>query len=241
MLSELITPMAFTLVRDSISQLIANERDNQIVMALQAGKTNEQIADEIDFTVYPKRFRVPSVKEMPCVYVYFNRMDFPQEMQATNENYALGNLVIEFYCCGESTADKTADENAETRLEYFAAQLYKIMCSEQNVYKGTNKIVTHNRLKSWQRILTPDELNQAATVLGASWEFEIGFNEPAYYNDTIRIQEFYTTLHIQDEFIDPFVRILLENSEDDSGENSEEVSDENSEEDSGENSEDTNI
>lgn len=210
MLKELITPMAFTLVRDSVSQLIANERDEQIKLALAAGKTNEEISDKIDFTVYPKRFRIPDVKDMPCVYVYFNRMDYPQEMQATNENYALGNLVVEFYCCGESTANATADENAEIRLNYLAAQLYKILCSEQNVFKGTNKIVTHNRLKSWQRILTPDELNQVATVLGASFEFELGFNEPAYYNNTVQIKEFYTTLHIKDEFIDPFVRVLLD-------------------------------
>ena len=210
MLKELITPMAFTLVRDSVSQLIANERDEQIRLAIKAGKTNDEITDEIDFTVYPKRFRVPDVKDMPCVYVYFNRMDFPQELQATNENYALGNLIIEYYCCGESTDESTADENAEIRLNYLTAQLYKILCSEQNIYKGTNKIVTHNRLKSWQRILTPDELNQAATVLGASFEFEIGFKEPAYYNDTVKIKEFYGTLHIRDEFIDPFIRVLLD-------------------------------
>ena len=212
MLNELITPMVFTLVRDSVSQLIADERDRQIELALAAGKTSEYIQDNIDFTVYPKRFRVPAVNDMPCVYVYFNRMDYPQELQATNENYALGNLIVEFYCCGESTTEATADENAEIRLNYLAAQLYKILCSEQNVYKGTNKVVTHNRLKSWQRILTPDELNQTATVLGASFEFELRFKEPAYYNDTVKIKEFYTTLHIKDDFIDPFVRVML-NSE----------------------------
>lgn len=209
MLNKLITPMVFTLVRDSVSQLIADERDRQIELALAAGKTSEYIQDNIDFTVYPKRFRVPAVNDMPCVYVYFNRMDYPQELQATNENYALGNLIVEFYCCGESTTEATADENAEIRLNYLAAQLYKILCSEQNVYKGTNKVVTHNRLKSWQRILTPDELNQTATVLGASFEFELGFKEPAYYNDTVKIKEFYTTLHIKDDFIDPFVRVML--------------------------------
>lgn len=219
MLNDLITPMVFTLVRDSICQLIADERDNQIKIAIKAGKTNEEISQDFDFTVYPKRFRIPDVQDMPCVYAYFNRMEFPQDEQAINENYALGNFVIEFYCCGENSTvedsegniyEKTADENAEDRLNYLSSQLYKILCSEQNVCKGTNKVVNHIRLKSWQRILTPDELNQTSTVLGGSFEFELGFNEPAYYNDTIKIKEFYTTLHIRDEFIDPFVRIILD-------------------------------
>ena len=219
MINEIITPMVFTLVRDSVCQLLANERDNQINLALAAGKTEEEIAGEIDFTIYPKRFRIPDVSEMPCVYVYFDRMEYPQDEQAINENYALGNLQIDFYCVGETTktTDKegntvtiTADANAEDRLNYLTAQLYKILFSEQNVCKGTNKVVNHIRLKSWQRILSPEELNQTATVLGGSFSIELGFNEPAYYNNIVKIKEFYTTLHIKEEFIDPFVRVVLD-------------------------------
>lgn len=219
MINEFITPMAFTLVRDSICQLIANEREQQIKIAKENGYSDEKIKNEIDFTVYPKRFRIPDLEDMPCVYVYFDRMDYPEDEQAINENYALGNLVVNYYCCGTNTTIKDeqgnlievpADTNAEDRLNYFTAQLYKILCSEQNVCMGTNKVVTHVRLKSWHRVLTPDELNQAATVLGGSFEFEIGFNEPAYYNNTVIIKEFYSTLHIKNEFIDPFVRVILD-------------------------------
>lgn len=214
--------MVFTMVRDSICQYLANERDNQERLALAAGKTQDEVLQEIDFTIYPKRFRIPDVSEMPCVYVYFSRIEYPQDEQAINGNYALANLQVDYYCCGQTThkrnnnGDKitiTADENAEDRLNYLSAQLYKILCSEQSVCMGTNKVVTHSRLKSWQRIISPDELNQAATVLGGSFEFELGFDEPTYYNNLVEIREFYTKLGIKDEFIDPFVRVLLDSNE----------------------------
>ena len=223
MIPEIITPMAFSLVRDSICELLATERDNQERIALEKGYSQEQVFQELDFVIFPKRFRIPNVKDMPCVFVYFDRMEFPEDGQFPNENYAHGNLQVDYYCMGESTTltdSETgdtmtipADSMAEDRLNYLSAQLYKILCSEENFCKGTKKIVSHVRLKSWQRIITPEELNQAATVLGGSFSFEIGFNEPAYYNNAKVIKEFYTTLKIRDEFIDPFIRVVLNNNE----------------------------
>lgn len=212
--------MNFSLVRDAICQLIANERDAQKVLAAQSGADENWIEQTIHFTIFPKSLRYPDIAEMPCVYVYFNEMDFPEDGQDIYENYSHANLQIDYYTVGlsetgtndanEMATLKTADENAEDRLSYLTAQLYKILCCEQNIKKGTNSLVTRTRIKKWKRIIEPQGENPTATVLGASFSIELGFNEPTYYCDTKEIQEFYTTLDIQEEYIDPFVRIIIE-------------------------------
>lgn len=219
-LSTIITPMNFSLVRDAVCQLIANERNAQIELAKTSGATPEWISQTIDFTVYPKRFRFPDVSDMPCVYVYFNEIEFPESGQDIQENEALANLRLEYYTVGKAEHGRgndgaevlicTADENAEDRLNYLTAQLYKILCCEANVKKGTNGLVGHTRIKKWERIFSPEDKNSAETVLGAAFTLKLGFSEPTYYAQTHEIMEFYSTLEIQDEFIDPFVRVILE-------------------------------
>lgn len=218
-LESIITPMNFTLARDALCQLLANERDNQIKLAQDSGATDEWIEQTLNFTIYPKRLKLPDVSDMPCVFPYINEITFPEEGQDIHENYALANLVIECYAVGKAETQeddiegeyiiKTADENAEDRLNYLTAQIYKILCSEHAVRKGTNDLVNHSLIKKWERILTPGSDTSAGAVYGASLTFELGFLEPAYYARTNEIQEFYSTLEIRDEFIDPFVRVIL--------------------------------
>ena len=217
MIPSVITPMNYALVRDAICQHLANCRDNQETLARQAGQDVGWVAKNIHFVIFPKRFRFPDVEDMPCVYVYFNKMDFPADEQDTYCNEAVGNLVVEYYAVGlndeeESETQNDADTNAEDRLSYLTAQLYKILCSEEtNVYTATAKKIKGFTVKSWERILTPENDNTAGTVLGAKFVFEVEFDEPTYYANTSEIEEFYTSLNIREEFIDPFVQIVLEN------------------------------
>lgn len=216
MIPSIITSMNFTPIRDAICQHIANCRDSQILIAQNAGLTENQIEQNIDFTVFPKRFRYPDVSEMPCVFVYFNEMTFPEDEQDIYDNAATAILQVEYYTvgCDEVNAKGetvNADANAEDRLNYLTAQLYKILCSEEtNVYKATNRVIKTWRVRSWKRTTTPDADNTVGTVLGAVFEFEVGFDEPTYYTQTYNLEEFYTTLNIQEEYISPFVRILLD-------------------------------
>ena len=208
--------MNFTPIRDAICQHIANCRDSQIEIAQNAGMTENQIEQNIDFTVFPKRFRYPDVSEMPCVFVYFNEMVFPEDEQDIYDNVATAILQVEYYTVGCDEINNKgetihADANAEDRLNYLTAQLYKILCSEEtNVYKATNRAIKTWRVRSWKRTTTPDADNTVGTVLGAIFEFEVGFDEPTYYTQTHNLEEFYTTLNIQEEYISPFVRILLD-------------------------------
>ena len=222
-LESIITPMNFTLARDALCQLIANERDNQIILAQESGASSEWIEQTLGFTVYPKRLKLPDVSDMPCVFPYINEISFPEDRQDIYENYALANLVVECYAVGKTeTAEdknhneyivKTADENAEDRLNYLTAQIYKILCSESTVKAGTNNLVTHFIPKRWERIITPGGDTSVGVVYGASLTFELGFNEPTYYARTNEIQEFYSTLEIRDEYIDPFVQVILTGTE----------------------------
>lgn len=212
MISSIITPMNFTILRDAIVQHIVNVRDNQKKLAQDSGAKEEWINQIINFIVFPKRFRFPDVEDMPCVFVYFNEMSFPEDEQDVYNNETVGNLVVEYYTVGlnEESEEKTADSNAEDRLNYLTAQLYKILCSEAtNLYTATNRLIKTFRLKSWKRVISPENDNTAGTVLGAKFEFEVGFDEPTYYTNTNEIREFYTKLEIRDENIDPFVREIL--------------------------------
>ena len=220
---DFIQPMNMTLVRDAICQLLATERENQKEAARNQGMPEEQISNLIDFVIYPKRLTFPDVSGMPCVFVYFNQVDFPSERQDIYENYAMGNLQIEFYAAGKTETGtdskgnkiivKTDEENAEDRLNYLTSQLYKILNCEANVSKGTDSIVDHSIVKKWERIKSPEDDNSAVCVLGAALTLELGFNEPTAYLDAATIKEFYMTLDIQEEYIDPFVRIILDNDD----------------------------
>ena len=76
MIKELIPPMNHTHVKAAICQLLANIRDSQKEFA-----NDEFDSNFIDFTIFPKRFRFPSVEDLPCVYVYFNEADIPLDQQ----------------------------------------------------------------------------------------------------------------------------------------------------------------
>lgn len=208
---SIITPMNLTLVRDAIVQHIVNIRDSQKQLAKDSGADDLWIDQIINFTVFPKRFRFPDVQDMPCVFVYFNEIDFPANEQDVYENEASANLVVEYYTVGLNEETQTADSNAEDRLNYLTAQLYKILCSEAtNLYVATDRLIKGFKIKSWKRVLTPDDNNIASTVLGAKFEFQVEFTEPTNYTNTFDIKEFYTKADIRDENIDPFVRIILE-------------------------------
>lgn len=208
---SIITPMNLTLVRDAIVQHIVNIRDSQKQLAKDSGADDLWIDQIINFTVFPKRFRFPDVQDMPCVFVYFNEIDFPTDEQDIYENEASANLVVEYYTVGLNEETQTADSNAEDRLNYLTAQLYKILCSEAtNLYIATDRLIKGFKIKSWKRVLTPDDNNIASTVLGAKFEFQVEFTEPTNYTNTFDIKEFYTKADIRDENIDPFVRIILE-------------------------------
>lgn len=219
-ISSIITPMNFSLVRDAICQLLKNERDAQKELARKTGADENWISQIIDFTIYPKRFRLPDASDLPCVFVYFNELNFPESGQDIQENSCFGNLRIEYYTTGKAETGvdesgnkifiRTADENAEDRLNYLTAQIYKTLCNESNVRKGTNDLVSHTIIKKWERTSSPEGRNTAETVLGAAFTLELGFDEPTYYAETHEIKEFYFTLDIQEEFIDPFVRVILD-------------------------------
>ena len=223
MLPTIITPMNFTLIHDALCQHLANVRDNQIELALQSGAAETWVEQNIDFTIFPKRFRYPDIAEMPCVFLFFNEMAFPDDEQDIYENATSGILHVEYYVAGktETTVDEnnneinvTADEVAEDRLNYLTSQIYKILCSEEtNVYRATNNKIKSFKLLNWKRTETPDADNTVGTVLGAVFEFEIGFDEPTHYTRTTEIKEFYTACNINDEFINPLCKIILDSEE----------------------------
>jgi len=213
---SLITPMNFVIVKDALSQFLANERDNQIRIAKQKGKDEDWIEQNINFAIYPKRYRMPNAQECPCVIVYFDGAIFPEDEQYCNSNCSEATLNLEMYAVGTNEDGdyeqiiKNCDENAEDRLNYLLSQIYKILSSEAGFDKGTAGLVTKSILNGWQDIAHPEMINEAYTILGKNLKYILSFQEPTQMITPVEIREIYTTLNIQDEFIDPLVKIILE-------------------------------
>jgi len=207
-IDNIITRMNFTSVRDSICSLLAKERDNQINLYRAKGYDEEYINKNVNFTIFPKRFRFPDNSDLPCVYVYFNEADIPENEQDIYENKFRFILNLEYYTGGlndeedDSGLVYSADENAEDRLNYLTAQIYKILCSEPgNIYSGTDYLATSFTLKRWERILTPRETNSAESLLGARFKFQIAILEQTFYAPAENIDEIYYKADIRDENI----------------------------------------
>lgn len=214
MLESLIPPMNYVFVRDSVCELLAAERDNQIEIAALAGFSEDFIKQNIDFTVYPKKYRLPDISDMPCVFVYIENEDFPADLQSYGgAGEAVAKLAVEYYAAGASTNTTSADANADTRFNYLSSQIHYILNSEDNADKGTKGFVQNCVFKGWQRVQAPDDLNETVTVLGGKFSYDINIEEPAKLAKTVTIQDLYIKAHIRDEFIDPYVRILQEQNE----------------------------
>ena len=210
MIKELIPPMNYTHVKAAICQLLANIRDSQKEFA-----NDEFDSNFIDFTIFPKRFRFPSVEDLPCVYVYFNEADIPLDQQDIYSNQFNYTLQVEYYAGGLNETENGeliyfADEEASDRLDYLTSQIYHSLCSEPtNIYQATNKLVNSFHLKKWERILTPREVNSTESVLGAMFTFTVGIEENTFYQNTLQIKEFYEQLKIRDEFIDTLTKKII--------------------------------
>lgn len=209
MFDTLIPQMNYVFVRDSFCELLAAERDNQIKIAHLSGFSDNFIKENIDFTVYPKKYRMPDIEDMPCVFVYIENEDFPEDLQSYGgAGEAIAKIAVEYYAAGTSTNETPADTNADNRFNYLSSQIHYILNSEDNADKGTEGFIKHCVFKGWHRVQTPDDMNEAITVLGGKFNYEIGINEPANLAKTIKIRDLYIKAHIRDEFIDPYVRIL---------------------------------
>lgn len=213
-IESIITPMNFSVLRDVICQHLADERDAQIELALLNGAQESWIEENLNFLIFPKRFRYPDVEDMPCVYIYVDEIVFPQSEQDAYSNTSEVNLVAEYYAVGLNDSEGDADTNAENRLGYLTAQIYKILCSEEtNLYEATGKIIKSFAVKSWKRIKTVQDENTAGTVLGARFEFTLGVEEPTYYANTSEIRDIYTKAKINNQDVDPITRYLIVNEQ----------------------------
>lgn len=211
MFDNIIPPMNYVFVRDSICELLASERDNQVKIAHLSGFSDKFIKENIDFTVYPKKYRMPDIEDMPCVFVYIENEDFPEDLQSYGgAGEAIAKIAVEYYAAGTSTFDKSADANADERFNYLTSQIHYILNSEDNADKGTEGFIKHCVFKGWKRVQAPDDLNEAITALGGKFNYEIGINEPANLAKTVNIKELYIKAKIRDEFIDSYVRILIQ-------------------------------
>lgn len=213
--NELITPMNQVIVRDAIAQFLANERDNQIILAKQLGKSDEWIEQNIYFTVFPKRYRSIDSADCPCVLVYFDSADPDPGLQYPDSNFTDASLNFEMYVSGINEEDTeqnivTADENADDRLNYLLSQVYKIFSSEAGWYAGTDGLVNKRIFNGWHRIAQPSDTNESLSLLGMNLKYTVGFEEPTRQITPREIKELYFKLKIQDEYIDPIVKILLE-------------------------------
>lgn len=209
--NELITLMREDIFQDLLAEMFQKEVDNQVAIAQSRGYDNDFIAANIQFNVFNHNYRQADISEMPCIYIFFERSEFKPDNQFLDENTSTSKLIIELYAGGVNSEDeKTADCNADKRLQYLRSQIYKIFMSEAAETFRCNYGIRETLVKSWERIIPKNLGDSIQTVLAGRWIFEMTFDEPTKQLDGREIKEIYLGLKIRDEFINPLVRILLD-------------------------------
>lgn len=209
--NDLITSMREDIFQDLIAEMFKKEVENQAVIAKSLGYSEDFIAANIWFNVFNHDFRQADISEMPCIYIFFERSEFKEDGQYLDENTSTARLIIEAYSCGINTTDEmTADYNADKRLQYLKSQIYKIFMSEAAETFRCNYGIKQTLVKSWTRIVPKNLGDSIQTVLAGRWIFEMTFDEPTKLLDGREIKEIYFGLKVRDEFINPLVRILLD-------------------------------
>jgi hypothetical protein len=227
--TDLIQNFYFKIVKDKIATFIANERDNQVQLARTKGYTETRIKNEIDFTIFTDKFKPLTKEDLPCVIIDIANTTYPANMQYCDKVYA--NSVLQFYLFSKGYSQQNTDSEtnkstitsddkiSSIRLDYLLSQILAICNSELSYNFGTenNKNIDKSLyidkkiLSSWKRILTPEDNNQTETTLAYLLEYNISYFE---YTEQIKgneLKELYTKLKIRDEFIDPFIKLTIDN------------------------------
>ena len=237
--NDLIQNFYFKIVKDKIATFIANERDNQIQIARDKGYSEAKIKSDLDFTIFTDKFKPLTKEDLPCVIIDIANTTYPANMQYCNKVYA--NSTLQFYLFSKGYSQQIINDNSNNntnasnnnikqtiisddkissiRLDYLLSQILAICNSELSYNFGTenNKnidkslYIDKKALSSWKRILTPEDNNQTETTLAYLLEYNINYFE---YTEQIKgdeLKELYTKLKIRDEFIDPFIKFVINN------------------------------
>lgn len=114
------------------------------------------------------------------------------------------------------------DKVSSLRLDYLLSQMLSICNSERaynfgteenraNADKNKSLYIDKKILLNWKRILTPEDTNQTETTLAYVIEYNIGYFEYMEQLKGKELKEIYTKLNIRNEFIDPFIKLKIEN------------------------------
>jgi capsule polysaccharide modification protein KpsS len=225
-MTELIPFLYFKVIKDKIASFIANERDNQIEIARSKGYSNERIRNEIDFTIFTDKFKPLSKEDLPCVIVDIQNTVYPPTMQYASKVYA--NSTLQFYLFSKGYSEEydidtnnkeiiNDDKNSSVRLDYLLSQIIGICNSEKAYNFGTEDnrnrpkhlYIDKKAINNWKRILMPEEINQTETTLAYLLEYNISYFEYTEQITGKELKEIYSTLKIRDEFINPFLDLLI--------------------------------
>lgn len=204
--NELIQPMMQTFAVDLIAEILMSERDNQIKIAKELGKSEEWINNFIYFDIKNHQLRAANTDKMPCVYIYLDRTDYGNS-QTMSKLPSTNQLVMELFTKGvnelidENSVDVSADEIADIRLDYLIAQVKQIMMSEEAENVRCKAGIRSTVIKSHERVFAPERENIAQSVFSQKLVFELEFDEKTKYLSGTRINELYIENHIRDELI----------------------------------------
>lgn len=208
---ELITSMREDVFQDLLAEIFQKEIENQVIVAQDLGYDENFIDANIKFNVFNHNYRQADISDMPCIYLFFERSEFKETGQFLDENTATSKLIIEAYAGGVNSGDgKSADYNADKRLQYLKSQIYKIFMSEAAETFRCNFGIGETLVRTWERIVPKNLGDSIQTVLAGRWIFEMTFDEPTKQLEGHEIEGIFMGLQVRDELINPMVKIMLD-------------------------------
>lgn len=220
MLNDLISNLHCITAKNLIANFLANERNNQINLARSKGLSEETIKNNIHFNIFVDTFKPLETEDLPCVIIDIENTNYPANMQYNDKLYANSQLNFYLFSNGYSTEENNEiindDKMASKRLDYLLSQVLNICQSEYASHFGTeiNKdkeksiYIDKKKLISFERSLLPQDNNSIITTLNYIVKYEISYFEYTQQLNYKDLKELYTTLAINNQFIDPFVQIL---------------------------------
>lgn len=212
-LNNIIDPMYYSLVKSSIASLMASERNNQLQKLSDAGYDEDDIANNYDFNVFKDLYRFPDASELPMINIYNDNGSFDSNKSYIDSKWHVYRLAVDCYSVSTAEEDDLsvgADQLAAERLDYLWAQAFKTLNCEANFHKGLRDIIRGARFLSWeQKLVKVGSAESAESILAIQAVLELQFEEPTEITTGEQLELLVASLEIDDEYIDPFVRVQL--------------------------------
>jgi len=192
-ITELLKGLNIMSLEGAIYDILKAEESNQEVLALEAGKTPEEVESNIKFSVVMGESDPKPSSKMPLVNVFFpiSSATIDDDTTTTFDYTIYIDMYIEK---GDSTDDENnlylADYQANQRINYLYSQIFRILGSQSSNFKKAQNGVGGLTIKGFEKSEIKNSGEEAKTFLMGRMTYIATVNEDKIENEGFDYSEF---------------------------------------------------